>query len=504
MALNFNLLNAETPGQIASSFTRGYEGAQDRTSVLKQRETQAEMASMEMQEYKRKKDTLSKIQAAIVSKGGPPDLRAAATEMMRNPEYLIQGRQLLRELEDTERLDQYFAQQKGAGMAAPAAQAPAMPGTLGSGTFDPMAPAAAPKGLDLPQAGSDVSRTTNALDPSVIERMGGLSQPAAQRTTNALDPSIIERMGLSQPSAQQPVNALAPAPAPASNALAPAAPAQMDEIAKLEADIAMLSGNTDPRAVAIVKGLEKRLEKLQPKVVGNNIYDPVTGKFIQGPRERQSQLLTPEEEAQKLRIGAASRQPRAERAPRTQVTTLADGSIALVNLDTGQIVPAAMAGQPVRGKLSAAEQKQQIQQKQLSKDISQTILELDNISKEGGLIDQSTGSGAGRLVDLGARFVGQAMPGDIARGKLAPIADMVLKMVPRFEGPQSDKDTQSYKEAAGQLADSSLPQAIRKAAAKEITRIMRQRQGQFVTGDMANQGAPSADSPAPPPGFTPD
>jgi hypothetical protein len=124
-----------------------------------------------------------------------------------------------------------------------------------------MAPAAAPKGLDLPQAGSDVSRTTNALDPSIIERMG-LSQPAVSRTTNALDPSIIERMGLSQPAAQQPVNALAPTPAPTSNALAPAAPAQMDEVAKLEADIAMLSASRDPRAVALIGRLEKRLEEL--------------------------------------------------------------------------------------------------------------------------------------------------------------------------------------------------------------------------------------------------
>jgi hypothetical protein len=162
-----------------------------------------------------------------------------------------------------------------------------MPGTLGSGTFDPMAPAAAPKGLDLPQAGSDVSRTTNALDPLIIERMGGLSQPAVQRTTNALNPSIIERMGLSQPAVSRTTNALAPAPAPASNALAPAAPAQMDEIAKLEANIAMLSGNTDPRAVAIVKGLEKRLEQLQPKVVGNSVYLPPERRFVTASGEKQ-------------------------------------------------------------------------------------------------------------------------------------------------------------------------------------------------------------------------
>jgi hypothetical protein len=393
-----------------------------------------------MQEYKRKRDALSKIQSAIVSNGGPPDLRAAATEMMKNPEYLVQGRQLLQELDDTAKLEQYIAGQANGkpSVAQPAANAlapnvpatPMRPGALGSGTFDIAPPPA-----------------TNALAPTV---------------------------------------------APVANALAPAAP--MDEVTKLEADIARLSGNTNPRAIAIVKNLEKRLEKLQPFAVGSNVYNPVTGKFIAGPKERTSTLRTPQELEQEIQINAARRQPRAERAPRTQVTQLADGSIALVNLDTGQIVPAAMAGQQVKGKLSAVEQKQQIQQSQLNKEIPRTIKELENISKEGGLIDQSTGSGAGRLIDIGARFTGQAMPGDIARGKLAPIADMVLKMIPRFEGPQSDKDTQSYKEAAGQLADSSLPREIRKAAAKEITRLMKERQGQFGTGDMMENTLPAAPS----------
>jgi ribonuclease Y len=52
-------------------------------------------------------------------------------------------------------------------------------------------------------------------------------------------------------------------------------------------------------------------------------------------------------------------------------------------------------------------------------------------------------------------------------------------MVPRFEGPQSDKDTQSYKEAAGQLANPNLPTKIRQEAGKEILRLMKERKNQF-------------------------
>jgi hypothetical protein len=142
---------------------------------------------------------------------------------------------------------------------------------------------------------------------------------------------------------------------------------------------------------------------------------------------------------------------------------------------------------------SAATEKANRQQAQLGKDLDFAIRELADITKDGGLIDQSTGSGAGRLVDVGARFFGQATAGDVAIGKIAPVADLALKMVPRFEGPQSDRDTQSYKEAAGQLADATLPTKIRKEAGKTVLRLMRERKGQFVSSDMAAEGAaPSA------------
>ena len=106
------------------------------------------------------------------------------------------------------------------------------------------------------------------------------------------------------------------------------------------------------------------------------------------------------------------------------------------------------------------------------------------------MIDQSTGSGVGRAVDIGARFIGKATPGDIAIGKLQPIADLSLKMIPRFEGPQSNADTTSYKQAAGQLADPTLPPEIRKAAGKTVLRLMKARKDQFTMVDMTPDAAP--------------
>ena len=128
----------------------------------------------------------------------------------------------------------------------------------------------------------------------------------------------------------------------------------------------------------------------------------------------------------------------------------------------------------------------------LQKDLGTAIAEIKDITKDGGLIDQSTGSGLGRARDVAASFFGQATEGAVAAAKLKPIADLALKMVPRFEGPQSDKDTQSYKEAAGQLADSSLPSKIRKEAGKTVLRLMENRKGQFVTQGMAAEGTGAA------------
>ncbi len=151
-------------------------------------------------------------------------------------------------------------------------------------------------------------------------------------------------------------------------------------------------------------------------------------------------------------------------------------------------------GAPVKGKPSAFAEKAAAQRVQMGKDLNFAIKELGDITKDGGLIDQSTGSGAGRLADIGMSFIGQATPGAIAIGKIEPVADLALKMIPRFEGPQSDKDTASYKAAAGQLADPTLPTKIRKEAGKTVLRLMQERKSQFATSDMAAEGtAPTQD-----------
>jgi hypothetical protein len=125
------------------------------------------------------------------------------------------------------------------------------------------------------------------------------------------------------------------------------------------------------------------------------------------------------------------------------------------------------------------------------------ISELQRISAPGGLLERSTGSGVGRLVDIAGEFIGVSSRAAKAAAALAPIADVVLKLVPRFEGPQSDRDTRSYQEAAGRLADPTIPNETRLAAAREIIRLMRNRRDQFQFGE-GGAARPAAAAPATP------
>ena len=161
------------------------------------------------------------------------------------------------------------------------------------------------------------------------------------------------------------------------------------------------------------------------------------------------------------------------------IITDSAGNVTLLD-NSGNIIKKIEGG----GKPSATHEKTVAAKKQLGNDLDSAITNLESITKKGGLLDKATGSGAGAAVDASAAFFGQATPGAIAIAELKPIYDKVLKMVPRFEGPQSDKDTKSYEAAAGQLANPAVPNAQKKAAAAIILSLMKQRKSQFTSNDL--------------------
>lgn len=136
--------------------------------------------------------------------------------------------------------------------------------------------------------------------------------------------------------------------------------------------------------------------------------------------------------------------------------------------------------------------------RQEQEQLNRAITELRAISAPGGLLEKSTGSGLGTIRDNFLAFFGASTSGAQAGAALAPIADIVTKLVPRFEGPQSNADVQSYREAAGRLADTTLPNATRAAAAREILRLFDARRDQFEF----NPGGAAAPTGTPPPART--
>jgi hypothetical protein len=433
MALNpniaLNVKGLEVPNPVA-------QYAQ--VAQLQSLQNQNQVSQMQLDQMRRDDETLRQIQAKAVENGGPSDLNQIADAYLKsgNPKFVEFGIGLRQKLDD-----QAAFKRIGQMGAAPAPiNAMARPsGALGSGTF-----------------GVFPEPTTNALAPAPAPTGPDVNTLRAKRDAY----------------------------------IALGTPQSIEAARAMNADIALLSK-----------------EPAYQNVSGVGLVDPRTGRVVVPSVESKDSVVKQYEYAQsqgftgslfdfKRKLAEATRPPaapRPEAAPRTQQVTMSDGTLGIMNMDTGAITPANLGGAQVKGKPSAFAEKMAAQKAQMGKDLSFAITQLGDITKDGGLIDQSTGSGAGRLVDIGAGFVGQATKGAIAIGKIAPVADLVLKMVPRFEGPQSNKDTQSYKEAAGQLADPTLPTAIRKEAGKTVLRLMKERQGQFVSSDMAAENvAPAA------------
>jgi len=191
MALNPNIALGVRPLEVPNQLAQ-YAQVQQ----LMGGQRQAEMADMQMEALRRDRDALDKIQAAIVAKGGPPDLAAAADEMIRSgkPEFLMQGMAIRQKLADQLAFTNYqkeFA--PGAaptGMPAPAPEAgsfaadtaarrAALPVNAFAAPVNALAPAAAPAAPVAP-VNAMVARPDVALLEARYRRVANLDTPGAK------------------------------------------------------------------------------------------------------------------------------------------------------------------------------------------------------------------------------------------------------------------------------------------------------------------------------------
>jgi hypothetical protein len=117
----------------------------------------------------------------------------------------------------------------------------------------------------------------------------------------------------------------------------------------------------------------------------------------------------------------------------------------------------------------------------------------DVIKEINTALPKATGSGIGERIDNVYRFFGTTNEGMKATAQLQILGDRLLKSVPRFEGPQSDRDVQSYKEAAADLANSKKTVPERQAAFQTI-QALNKKYLPGVDWDMTNPQDASAAS----------
>jgi hypothetical protein len=255
-------------------------------SQIQASQRQNEMAQMQLEQLKQDRLEMKDFQSQLEKSGGNPDLDLLAKTMLKSPKYFQQGVELTKKLKEQ-------ADFERAGKSL-------YPELFG--TAPTAAPAAAPAGMPAPS----LMRQPAVAPAAPTRDMLGTGMYGMQ-PTNALAPNVAQ---------VAPVNALAAS-------VAPTEPTGKTAD-QLRREIIMFSQSGDPRAKAMTDMLKAQLTELSKTAPDATLMKqlgyPLTKAGYQQFRDAQrpDRLLTPEEEAQKLRIAAAGR------APGTTVTMVAE------------------------------------------------------------------------------------------------------------------------------------------------------------------------------------
>jgi hypothetical protein len=109
---------------------------------------------------------------------------------------------------------------------------------------------------------------------------------------------------------------------------------------------------------------------------------------------------------------------------------------------------------------------------------------LDLIDEARTLLPLATSGKLETMAKEAAQAVGYSTDASQADAQLKVIGANLTSNIPRMEGPQSDKDTQMYREAASDVANTLLPAGDRMAALKILEKIQKKYAGKgFVTAE---------------------
>lgn len=127
---------------------------------------------------------------------------------------------------------------------------------------------------------------------------------------------------------------------------------------------------------------------------------------------------------------------------------------------------------PGAGKPSGGFEKAEAARGEAYSQIAAALPVLDQLLQEGSNVDKAGGGLPTVVATNLARAFGMTTEEMKAQAKLGPEGYVLLQQVPRFEGPQSDKDTAAYKDAAGKLTNEFSTAGEKRAALEAIRTIL--------------------------------
>jgi hypothetical protein len=154
-----------------------------------------------------------------------------------------------------------------------------------------------------------------------------------------------------------------------------------------------------------------------------------------------------------------------DKASNYQVFQDNQGNLTRVNKLTGESSPLGSGGREAASVTKAGQDA--AKQQGASQDALATIAEARK------LLPRATGSGLGAGVDSLYRLTGSTNEGMKANRALKQLSGQLTMTVPRFEGPQSDKDVAAYKEQSADVGNESLTREERLAALKQVEAMHR-------------------------------
>ena len=134
------------------------------------------------------------------------------------------------------------------------------------------------------------------------------------------------------------------------------------------------------------------------------------------------------------------------------------------NKDFTGIIPSQHTGNEIEA--DACIELNEEEAKRFYETAKQRLLHINNWHKLAGIV-----SAVFQLVDAAGNEIGIALPGAEAAKQLELIGGWMKLNVPRFEGPQSDKDTANYNQMAAQVGDSNIPVSSRLKALEKLEEL---------------------------------